>query len=243
MNLSMRVLIAVVTAAGVVGLAGAYLGAAALQDESPSETVVQSTRAPYPDEPLNSPAALNDPGAEPPPGDDTPSASATAPAGTPVPVPGGWKAYTDPELGFTFAAPDGLERTESVFQLSEHGKIPATQQRQINFNRDDGQPVVAVSTIPNPAGAALEDWIRTVPGWPCEPGAWPTCDPERVTIAGEEGIRFSINVLGNAAATVFFAHGGTIYILSGNVFGAPEYGAALDEVEFQTIVDGFRFGS
>jgi hypothetical protein len=230
MNLSMRVLIAVVATAGVLALVGTYLGAAALQDGSPNEPAAEPT----PGDDTPSPAVTPSPTA-------TPAPAATAPAGTPVPVPGDWKEYTDPELGFTIFAPDGLERTESVFQLSEHGKIPATQQRQINFKRDDGRPVVAVSTIPNPAGVSLEEWIRTVPGWPCEPGASPTCEPERVTIAGEEGIRFSLSVIGDAAATVFFARGDTIYILSGNVFGVLEHGAALDEVEFQAIIDGFRF--
>jgi len=54
-SLTMRAFIAVVATAGVVGLVGAYLGAAALQDDSPDEPVVQSTKVPYPGEPLNDP--------------------------------------------------------------------------------------------------------------------------------------------------------------------------------------------
>ena len=79
MRLTMRALIAVVAAAGVVGLVGAYLGAAALQDDSPDEPIVQSTRVASPNEPIVQstkvpypgeppPVPGNDPGADPPPG-------------------------------------------------------------------------------------------------------------------------------------------------------------------------------
>ena len=228
MNLTTRSLIAVVATAAIVGLAGAYIGADALTGAEPTPAADTPSPTATPAPAATTPAATTAP-------------AARAPAGTTASVPSDWKEYTDPELGFTIPIPDGLERTESVVQLTALGRLPATQQRQINFKRDDGQPVVAVSTIPNPAGVSLEEWIRTSPGWPCEPGASPTCEPERLTIAGEQGIRFSINVHGDAAATVYFAHGGTIYILSGNLFGVLEYGAALDEVEFQAIIDGFRF--
>ncbi len=230
MNLTMRALIAVVATAAIVGLAGAYIGAAALQGDEPSPA------ADTPSPAATTPAATPSPTA-------TPAPAATTPAGTTASVTSDWKEYTDAELGFTIFTPDGLVRTESVIQLTEIGEIPAIERRQIIFKRDDGQPVVWVSMTPNPAGVPLEEWIRTVPGWPCEPGASPTCDPELVTIAGVEGIRFSINVLGEPIARVYFAGGGTIYSLGGNVLGALGYGAALDEVEFQAIIDGFRFGS
>ena len=83
MNLTMRALIAAVAAAGVVGLVGAYLGAAALQDGSPDEPVVQSTKVPYPGEPLNDPGGGSAPGI-------TPGAEVTprpCPECFPVPMP------------------------------------------------------------------------------------------------------------------------------------------------------------
>ena len=171
-----------------------------------------------------------------------PSPSATTPVGTPVPVPGDWKEYTDPELGFTIFAPDGLERTESVFQLSEHGKIPATQLSVITFADPKGRWVVGVSETPNPAGLSLEDWIRTVPGWPCEPGASPTCEPEEVTVGGERGIRFSIGVIGDPTATVYLTHKDSIYVLHGNIHGDGQ-GPPLSEHEFMIFLERFRFGS
>jgi hypothetical protein len=155
-------------------------------------------------------------------------------------VPSDWKTYTDSELGVSFPAPNGLTRTENQVQLTEIGKVPATVMTQVGY-RADGKGVLGIATTPNPAGVSLEDWIRTVPGWACEPGASPTCEPKQVQIAGERGIYFSLNVLGDPAATVYFAHNDSIYIMSGNVYGTSVEGPALNTGEFQAIIDGLRF--
>ena len=93
MNLSMRVLIAVVATAGVLALVGTYLGAAALQDESPNELGAEPT----PGDDLTQP-----PPGEPPPLCPSPDAADAArptgqtfqlPGGTTIPIPTG--ASTD----------------------------------------------------------------------------------------------------------------------------------------------------
>jgi hypothetical protein len=173
------------------------------------------------------------------------AAEATAtPAATPIrliALPEGWTESTDPELGFTVAYPDGLTREEEVVELPGIGQVPRTEMRQIRYLRRDGTPVLGVSTTLNPSGAALEEWIRTVPGWPCEPGAYPTCEPEWLIVAGEPAVRFSINVLGDPAATVYFAHRGAIYVLGGNLYGSQQYEPALTEDEFAVVLGRFRF--
>ncbi len=88
MNLTTRALIAVIAVTGFVGLVGAYLGAAALQDDSPDEPVVQSTKeGEDPNEPLN------DPGVDPPPEitrgvEVTPRPCPECFVGLPEPAPG-----------------------------------------------------------------------------------------------------------------------------------------------------------
>jgi len=173
----------------------------------------------------------------------TPSPSLTPVASTPAPAPSGWSTYADSELGFSMPVPKGLRENLSVIELPERDGLPATQLRVVSFDRADNVPVVGVSSTPNPTGLSLDEWIRARPGWPCDPGASPTCTPELVSIGGETGIRFSIDVVGDPAATIYFAHGGMIYSLSGNVFGSGEagYGPAITESDFQVVVRGFRF--
>ncbi len=174
----------------------------------------------------------------------TQTASPTPFSATPgATLPTDWESYQDANLGFSFAHPAGLTKSEQTIDLSAKGGIPATQLRVISFDRQDGVPVVGVSFTPNAAGLTLEEWIRTVPGWPCEPMAYPTCEPTDVTAGGERGIRFSLDTLGDPAATIYFAHDGYIFSLSGNVFGSGEggYGPALTEADFAKVVENFRF--
>ena len=220
MNLSMRVLIAVVAAAGVVGLAGAYLGAAALQDESPDEPVVQSTRAPYPDEPLNSPAALNDPAAEPTPGDDTPSPAATAPAGTPVPVPGDWKEYTDPELGFTVDYPSDLIAKDLT------GPAPGTgwTQRVVEFRAaEDRSRAFAIAVYSNAQALTAGEWLQEYSG----------CLPETVhqgSVAGQTAVFCTSVPKDIPEMAVAFAYQGRIFYIT----------ALIDESEFESVLSSLR---
>ena len=176
-------------------------------------------------------------------GDATPSPAPTVPDGTPVPAPSDWKTYTDSALGFAFTAPDGLTRSEELIDLPAKDGIPATKLRVLTFADQNGTWVVGVSEAPNPASLPLEDWIRTVPGWPCEPGAFPTCEPEEVSVGGEQGIRFSISVIGDPTATVYLAHRGSIYVLHGNIHGDGQQGPPLSEDEFKIFLERFRFGS
>jgi hypothetical protein len=172
------------------------------------------------------------------------SPSPTSESPTPAPVPSGWDTYSDSQLGFSMPIPQGLSRQGNVVDLPARNDLPATQLRIISFARPDSTPVVGISSTPNPTGLLLDEWIRTRPGWPCDPHGSPTCDPQKVTVSGETGIRFSIDTLGDPAATVYFAHNGVIFSLSGNVFGSGEggYGPTMTEEEFQTVLQGFRFG-
>lgn len=173
------------------------------------------------------------------------SAPTKTPAATaePTPAQDDWVTYTDAQLGFKLLHPPGLSVNERLIDLPGKNDIPPTTQRNVSFVGTDGVPVVGISVTPNPAALTLEQWIRTVPGWPCDPKGYPTCVPSQVSVGGEDGIRFSINVLGEPAATVYFAHAGAIYALGGNVFGSPEGGfpPALSESDFQRVVAGFRF--
>lgn len=176
----------------------------------------------------------------------TPTVAQTAsPSVSPTETPSGgspaWEEYVDPSLGFSLPHPPGLNVNERSIDLPQKGSIPATQQRAVSFVGQNGVPVAGVSITPNPAGLELKEWIRTVPGWPCDPMGQPTCTPDHLTIAGETAIRFSLNVLGEPAATIYFAHAGSVYALGGNVFGTAAFPPALSEAEFQRIIDGFRF--
>jgi hypothetical protein len=134
MNLSMRVLIAVVAAAGVVGLAGAYLGAAALQDESPSETA-----------------------AEPTPGESTPSPSPTTPvaSGTPASVPSDWQEYTDSALGFSLRFPPDLTATD----LTSPGNTSGLNERVIDIRSEtDASRAVSISVSSIDADLTPKEW-------------------------------------------------------------------------------------
>jgi hypothetical protein len=164
---------------------------------------------------------------------------------SPTASPDGWQVYTDPELGFSFPHPPSRPPEERLTDFPAQDNLPAVQLRSVSFRDAMGVPLVGVSVAPNPAKLSLEGWIRTYPGWPCDPMGSPTCVPADVVVDGEPGIRFSISVLGELAATVYFAHAGYIYALGGNVFGSGEggYGAAIEEEDFQTVLDGFQFPS
>jgi len=174
----------------------------------------------------------------------TPTLPLESPLPTILPtIPAGWEVYVDPALGFSFPQPPGLVATERSYETHETDACPANQVSGTGFNDSDGIPIVGVGVAPNPCGLSVEEWIRTYPGWPCEPNGYPTCEPADVLVAGERGIRFSINVLGEPAANIYFGHDGLIFELSGNVFGSGHggYSAAISEAEFQVIVEGFRF--
>jgi hypothetical protein len=161
---------------------------------------------------------------------------------TPAPtVPADWATYTDAEFLFEARYPPELLRHEQIIELTAVDGIPATELKVVSFNRTDGAAVIGVSITPNPAGVSLEEWIRKQPGWPCEPDASPTCEVTFPAVDGERGIRFSIDVLGQPAATVYVAHAGNIYVLHGNVFGSAEYPPTLTEDEFGQVLNGFRF--
>jgi hypothetical protein len=177
--------------------------------------------------------------APPTPTDSDPSTPST------TDFPADWTLYQDEANRFALPHPPQLDRSEQTVHLTEVSGIPATDLRIISFERSDGVAVVAVSVTSNPAGVELEQWIRGQPGWPCEPGAVPTCEPVHLEISGEPAIRFSLDTLGQPTATVYVAHGTDIYVIYGNVFGVKQDGtdAALTEEEFQAILRGFRFDS
>ena len=162
---------------------------------------------------------------------------------TAAPAPDGWVTYTDAQLGLSFPHPEGLTLRESMFEEHAAGECPAVKARIASLIDENQVGKVGVVVAPNPCNLSLEEWIRTFPGWPCEPNGSPTCDPVNLAIAGERAIRFSLDVLGEPAATIYFAHTRFVYALGGNVYGSGEarIAATLSEDDFQRVVAGFRF--
>jgi hypothetical protein len=172
-------------------------------------------------------------------------AASAPPQPTLVPTSESWETYTDPQLGFSFPHPPGLTLKETTFEEHATDSCPAVQARIVSLVDEDGVGKTGVVVAPNPCNFSLEEWIRTFPGWPCEPNPSPTCEPEEVTVSGEPGIRFSLDSLGEPAATIYFAHGDVVYALGGNVYGSGEARTSptLAEEDFQRIVAGFRFAA
>jgi hypothetical protein len=170
----------------------------------------------------------------------SPAATATAstatdsskPSVTPI---GSWITYTDDAAGFSMPIPDGAVRKEQTIDLPAKGGYPVVPQKLTGFVDKDGIGLVGVSITPNPAGLKLENWIQTYPGW--------TTDPTSVMVDGEQGLRFSRSVLGEPADFVFVQHGGSIFELSGNVYGSGEggYGPTITKADFDLVISGFRY--
>ncbi len=152
----------------------------------------------------------------------------TPPAQTPA-VPDDWATYLDAELGFSFPHAPGLTSSED---------FPHDAKRIV---LRDTFGVVAFSVVasPNPDGLTLEEWIKTVPGWPTEPPDWLPSEPEAIAIGGETGLLFRIDQVGQPNPTVYFGHGDYIFSVRAN-FGVK--GSPLNEADFQHVVDGFTFG-
>ncbi len=216
MNLTMRALIAVVATAAIVGLAGAYLGAAALQDGSPDE-----------------------PAAEPTPGDDTPSPAATTPAGTPVltipvckdsevaartlaPTSGDvTKQYADITGTYTLAYPEEWE----VCQVHRDPEIRDLE-NWINFIAQDQLPHASIRVYANPDSLALEKWIQ-------EHGPI-FLDPERMaeerTIAGRPALFTAIDAEGLPRGEAYVSVGDQIIFVT-----------TLRLDEFERFAEGIAF--
>jgi hypothetical protein len=105
-----------------------------------------------------------------------------------------------------------------------------------------GSSVVGVAAAPNPCRFSLEEWIRTYPGWPCDPSGIP-CQPTEVIVGGERGLRFPVGSLGEPSSTIYVSHGGFIFALSGDVTGCGNgcRTPTLSEEDYQRVIQGFRF--
>lgn len=164
----------------------------------------------------------------------TPSVS---PSSTVTAIPDGWSVYEDPQLGFSFPYPSGLVATEQLYDQLDKSGNKSGQLRTLSFRHSNGTPAISVAIGPNPDSLNLEEWIRTFPGWPSE--------PQVVSIANEQGFLFEINQTGQRYPAVYFGHGGFIFSISGNVFGAAELRVSaspgITAEDFQRVRDGFRF--
>jgi hypothetical protein len=171
----------------------------------------------------------------------TPASESPTPTSekTPLPTPpADWSTYTDPELGFSFPQPPGLTASEQFFDLPAKNGNPPVQQRSVTLDDDAGLFVVGVSVVPNPVDLTVDEWVRRYVGWPSE--------PQPVAIAGEPGLLFPINAMGDRWPVVYFTHTDYVYSLGGNVYGAagdPPLPPGISEADFQRVIDGFRFGS
>jgi len=159
--------------------------------------------------------------------------SATPPAPTMSPITE-WSDYTDTASGFTLPVPEGFSATERSIDYPEANGIPAFQGRTISFSTVEKSPISGVLVAPN-HGLSIEAWVSTYPGWPSE--------PSEIMVGGERALRFSINVLGEPAAEIFFNHGDSIYGLFGGVYGDGHSGLppTITEADLQKIIQGFRF--
>lgn len=166
---------------------------------------------------------------------DSPSPAATAtPLPTVAPV-SEWTEHTDAATGLTLQVPAELELQEQVVELLPTDDYPAVDQRSLGFIREDGLGVVGYVVAPNLAGLSVEEWVATYSGSPEEPAA--------ITVAGEMGLRISVNVLNEPAAGVYFGHEGFMFFVSGNVYGSSEarLPPALTAEDFEYIVRELSF--
>ena len=154
---------------------------------------------------------------------------------TPAPVPSEWEEYTSVALKFSVAHAADLTVSQRTSELREQKGDSVIQQRVVTFTGADGVFAFYVTSGPNDAGLSLEQWIKTYPGWPTEPQAG--------TIGGQAALRFDRNALDEPDARVYVVRGATVYTLAGNVFGSGEggYGPGIQESDFETVLQSFRF--
>jgi hypothetical protein len=171
-----------------------------------------------------------------PSGTPTTTAPSLTSSGSPSSTVGAdWVVYSDETAAFSAAMPKGLTLTERHILLSAKGNYPEVDQRTLSFVRADGNWVVGVSLIPNPADLSLKDWLLTFSGW--------TGYPTTLPVSGEEGLWFHVSQIGDASAVVYVSHAGSVFVLSGNVFGSVEDAIAptLSEADFDQFIKRFQF--
>ena len=92
---------------------------------------------------------------------------AAVPTATPTPtaeptaiIPADWATYRDPELGFSFSHPAGLE-VRDVSPEPSGSSIPADWPlRVLEFRPAGGNPLIAVSVYQNPSGLTPTEWAQ-----------------------------------------------------------------------------------
>ncbi len=160
-----------------------------------------------------------------------PSAGASIP--TSFPQPAGWETYDDKESGVSLPSPVGLAVSVDFTDLPENEGIPI-RARLLIFRNAAGVPALSLGIAPNPNDLSLEDWAKTYTGFPSQ--------PQSITIGGEPALLFPIDQMGERHPQVYFRHGGSVFVLAGNVYGSRGGDPVLSEADFQRVIEGFRFG-
>jgi hypothetical protein len=153
-----------------------------------------------------------------------------------------WTLYHDAELGFSFPLPPGLTMSEGFFDLTGHNGNPDVVARALSFRNAQGLATVSVGSAPNPNDLPVEEWVDAYT--PCLASYQPDLpQPYATPIAGELGWVCPVTQYAEPSVTIYFKHGGAVFVLSGNVYGSSEDNlpATISEADFQRIVDGFTF--
>ena len=164
----------------------------------------------------------------------TPEPAPTAPATpTPEPYPADtWTRYTDSELGFSLARPEGWVLSEQTLEYPPKNGNPAVQVRALTFKTAKGLFTLGLALAPNPAGLSLEDWVSTYPGWPGQ--------PSNLVVGGQPALRFPIDQQGERFPQIYFEHEGVVYTVQVNVYGHQGKPPSVSETDFQRIIEEFR---
>jgi hypothetical protein len=110
--------------------------------------------------------------------------------------------------------------------------------RAVTLKDASGEVVLSLSVAPNPEGRTAADWVAS---YPETPG-----DSTEVMIDGAVGLLFEEDQVGDANATVYFAHGGNIFGLRGKTgmtsgAGGPSPPTIARE-DFDLVWQGLELG-
>jgi hypothetical protein len=167
-----------------------------------------------------------------PNGDLTPPSATHVPSIAPTGTPpsSAWTNFREESLGLTIPYPPGLTQTEQTYDLFDTTGAIVGSTRSITLAAAGQDPALSIAISSNPGILKLEDWIRSFPGWPSE--------PIRRQIAGLDGLYFEVNQMGEKYPAVFFAVGGTIVSISGNVFGVGGGAPTITGIDFESVLNG-----
>jgi hypothetical protein len=154
------------------------------------------------------------------------SPTPSSPAVTAAPVPSGWVAYTDPQLGFSLSRPSDLEFQD----LSGPSPSSGTVERYLQFrSTDDQRRSITVDIVSKPEGMTLDGWVQGVTA----------CLQDTIkeaVVAGEKAILCTNQPESLLESAVIFEHTGLIFFITSVMptFGfEPEFDLAIASVRLR----------